>query len=65
MYKGRWKVKELKVYWFCRNCLQKGIAGISMQPAMIPDVNDITQMIQTTCHTNCRKPDLRINYEKQ
>lgn len=65
MFKGRWKVKELKVHWYCRNCLQKGVAGITLQPTIVPPKNEISQMIQLTCHSKCKQPDIRIHYEKK
>jgi hypothetical protein len=67
MFKGRWKVKELKIRWFCRNCLEKGIAGITIQPSVKPTTEiDFLRIIQTTCHnTRCSKPDIRIHYDSK
>ena len=71
MMRGKWKIKELKVHWFCRNCWQRGTAGITLHPTSVDDEGfqtnprlDIARIITTTCHTNCQKPDIRYAYEK-
>lgn len=55
---GKWYVNDIKVIWYCRNCWQKGLAGISAKDGAIP-VKDIAEIVQTTCHTDCKKPDIR------
>lgn len=61
---GKWLINETKIRWFCRNCWQRGLAGIGLQPATSLSVSDIKRIIQTTCHTNCKEPDIRVNYDR-
>jgi len=57
---GKWKVKELKVRWYCRNCHQKGTAGISVVGKFRPTLEELYKMIRVTCHTYCTEPDIRL-----
>jgi len=70
---GRWKVGEFTVRWFCRNCHQKGMAGITLHPKLAvnmqsaptigydpPSANDVVDIISRVCHTNCKQPDIRF-----
>lgn len=78
MMRGKWKIKELQVRWFCRNCWQKGVAAITLHPAIAtamdksptigyhsPTPDDIVRIIQTTCHTDCSKPNIRIHHDSR
>jgi hypothetical protein len=63
---GKWLQRDLKVRWFCVNCWQKGLAGISMHhKAMSTDalLNDLIHIIRTTCHTNCHEPNIKLHYD--
>lgn len=63
--KGKYVIRELQVRWFCRMCLQKGCAGITMHKRTdyTPPINDILQIVQMTCHTGCKEPDIRLHYD--
>lgn len=64
--KGKWIQKDLKVRWFCRNCHQKGLAGISIhRKETKPEIflNDVLQIIRVTCHTDCKEPDIRLHFD--
>ena len=66
---GKWIIKEFRIRWFCRNCLQHGIAGISIQPKSgfngFVSATDVVEMISTTCHTDCKQPDIRFTEVKR
>lgn len=65
--KGKWKLAKLMVRWFCRNCHQKGLCEINAHGARVtydpPTIADVKQIVQTTCHTDCKQPDIRLHYE--
>jgi hypothetical protein len=58
---AKWRVKELKIRWYCRNCYQKGLAGISSTGS--PTREETLKMITVACHYLCGKPDIRLNYD--
>jgi len=62
---AKWKVKELKIRWFCRNCYQKGLAGVAMhsKSAVIPTREELLKIVLTACHYLCSNPDIRLHYD--
>lgn len=58
--RGKYVVKDIKVRWYCRNCRQKGLAGITVEKHITPPLADLFTIIQTTCHSRCNEPDIRL-----
>lgn len=53
-------MRELRIRWYCINCMQKGIAGITIKPEDWMLLEDLLKIIKTTCHTDCYEPDIRL-----
>lgn len=61
--KGKWKLREFKCRWFCRNCHQRGVAGIKLDKDMVPPIDEVLKIVKTVCHYKCDKPDIRLYYD--
>lgn len=62
---GKWIQHDLKVRWFCRNCHQKGLAGIAIHHNTKGEafLKDVLHIIRVTCHTDCHEPDIRLHFD--
>lgn len=57
---GKYKTREIEVRWYCRNCRQRGLAGITVEKHVQPPMADLFTIVQTTCHSRCTDPDIRL-----
>ena len=60
---AKWILRKLRVRWFCRNCHQRGLCDINakMVDNITPTTPEIVHIVEVTCHTDCRQPDIRLH----